>query len=255
MLRCILWVLSVSEEFNRDLHASLGHSNHQGPVEVLIQYNFPFFPGNLAWTRWTKKLLNSLLLKGLIGRVFGLFLFRYPNLIIICSLLVLLPINSEVRCLVTTFLISGVWVKTFHLLIYRYKFGEVDNLLQSLSVPRMSSNLTVSSLGLRGVRNFVRIFPTTLSSAIIGYGAAYYNFSKGAFSGNSLQGIVWDQPLSVQTLYFSASTFCTVGYGDIFARGWLVQLTVVTEMILSLTLLVLFITAFSSTAVLWNRTE
>lgn len=255
MLKCIRWVISVSEVFSSELHFSLGSSNEPDPVKILKLYGFPFFPGNVAVTKWATRLSDSFLVRGRLGSAFSVILFRYPNLIIICSFLALLPIGSHIRCLLTLILIFGVWVKACHLVIYRYKFGSLDNLLQSLSIPRMSASLNLAALELRGVRNFIRIFASTLISSIIAYAAAYYNFAKGAVPGNSLDGVQYDQPISVQALYFSTSTFCTVGYGDILARGWLVQVTAVTEMILSVTLLILFVTAFSSTAVLSKRSD
>lgn len=254
MLKCIHWVILVAEDFGIQLHSSLGSDIH-GPGEILKQYDFPFFPGNTALTRWTRGISDSFLAKRLPGRAFSLIVFRYPNLVVLCSLLMLLPINTYARCLTTALLLFAVWAKAFQLMIYRYKFGVLDNLLQSLSVPRMSVNVDLVALELRGVRNFVRIFPATLISAIVAYAAAYYNFSKNAVPGNTLQGVIWAQPLAIQTLYFSTSTFCTVGYGDLVAEGWVIQLTAVTEMILSVTLLILFVTAFSSTAALSKRSD
>lgn len=236
MLRCVLWVVKVDDQFNAEFQQSL--VGRRNPKDVLDRYEFPYFPGNTFVTHWTKKLPPA----------FRRFLFRYPNLMLISSGLSFLSVGHPTRYFLIAVLLFGVWVKGIHLLVYRYKFGPIDNVMQSLSIPWMSEDITpeeVELVELRGVRNFVRIFSTTILVAIFSYAAIYYNFEANV--SRSLTGIAY-QPLSVQALYFSTATFCTVGFGDVYPSTSLVKLACISEMILSLTLLVLFVTAFSSTA-------
>lgn len=240
MIECVRWVVTVKDQFNTDFHQSLVSRNPpvswKSPKDVLDRYEFPYFPGNTFLTRWTKNLPTA----------FHSFLFRYPNLMLATSVLSLLSVPPRTRYVLIAVLLFGVWVKAIHLLVYRYKFGAIDNVMQSLSIPWMSSNVNLEIVELRGIRNFVRIFSTTILVAIFSYAATYYNFEM--IKSGSLTGITYKPPLSIQALYFSTATFCTVGFGDVTPSAGLVKLACTSEMILSLTLLVLFVTAFSSTA-------
>jgi hypothetical protein len=235
MITCVLWVVRVKDQFNAEFQQSL-KSQDGPPKSVLDRYQFPYFPGNTFLTRWTRKL----------PRAFHRFLFRYPNLMLVSALLSFLSVSWGTSYILIAVLWVGVWVKAIHLLVYRYKFGAIDNVMQSLSIPWMSSNVNLELVELRGIRNFVRIFPTTILVAIFSYAAIYYKFE--VIKSGSLKGITYQPRLSIQALYFSTATFCTVGFGDITPATGVVRLACTSEMILSLTLLVLFVTAFSSTS-------
>lgn len=242
MAKCVCWVIRVDDIFISKFRSSLVHGI-QKPENILHRHRFPFFPGNTRLTRWIKQSPYS----------FRSFVFRYPNLMLIMAALTFLmghlglpEISKPERYMLAGILLFGVWVKAIHLLVYRYKFGAIDNLMQSLSIPQMSQQIDLELPELRGVRNFVRVFSSTILVAIFSYAAVYYNVAK--IASGSLHGIDWMQPLWIQTLYFSATTFCTVGFGDIYPAHYGLKLITTSEMVLSLALLVLFITAFSSTA-------
>jgi hypothetical protein len=244
----VRWVIRAKEDLIENLHERMADKDIEGFQQLLQRNDFPFFPGNTFLTKW---------IKGVDARLHTLvkYLFRFPVLVLITSLSISLLAEWErTSCspgflaAVMSFLVfSGIWLKTFHLLIYRYRFGVADNYLLSLSVPYMTPSVKTKVLLRHALQKFVGIILSSIVTAIVGYAAIYNLFARLENCVNNLNQIDHSYPVWIQTLYFSTATFLTVGFGDISANGPIAQLLVTSEMILGLLLLIIFLTAFAST--------
>jgi len=186
------------------------------------------------------------------------FLFRYPFLMLAVSgLLIVLSHGTQdrythlSRWVLGALLIIGIAVKILQLVMYRYKFGSIDNLLMHLSVPALVTEIILLPRRFV-VQKFIRLFLGTFATLTIAYSALYYSFAKGWIGGNYLVNLDDSSPLLIQTLYFSTATISTVGFGDIHPHGSFLQLLCISEMLVSFCLIIIFITAFSATTSLAN---
>lgn len=248
----IHWVYRVHADHVKSIQISVKDHSPYKLNKLLHEYNFPFFPGNTRLTQWMKPARDhhKQSLKQLIRRA-----FRYPYLMICCSILIILinqgkdlgAFQSISQIILSILIFIGIWIKAVHLLIYRYRFGVVDNFLLSLSVPIMAEKIANSFSRREALQRFIRIMISSLTTFLIGYAAIYYVIGKEIINGNSLEGIDPQAPLCIQTFYFSTATLLTVGFGDINAKGACALLVVTSEMLLGLLLLIIFVTAFSAT--------
>lgn len=249
MIKNIVWVFSVQDTFLSSLDEGVRGGSDEMIAKAFEDHGFPFFPGNIWLTRWIGKLH-----RGDRGKVLTKWLFRYPNLMGFCSASIVMVSQGEswkfqqgVMRLMSLLIFAGILVKASHLLIYRYKFGVLDNWLLSLSVPTMKKTVRRQISRRESLQNFIRIVLSSLGTFLVGYSAIYYCIAKGMIPGNYLTNVNFESPVSIQTLYFSAATLLTVGFGDIWPVGPVAQLAVTSEMLVSLLLLVIFVTAFSAT--------
>ncbi|MEK6405608.1 MAG: potassium channel family protein [Acidobacteriota bacterium] len=249
MIKCMWWVYRVGDRFIKEVDANTSGGLPPNLNDALHRHSFPFFPGNVWLTRW----MQAIHRRGWGRRLIGL-VFRYPNLMVLCSASVVLfsqgdpwKFDGSLMILMTFLIFIGIVVKAVHLLIYRYRFGVMDNLLLSLSVPTMEESVAGEVSRRKSLQNFIRIVLSSLATFLVGFSAIYYGIAKGMIAENYLQGIRTDAPICVQTTYFSAATLLTVGFGDIWPVGPVAQLAVMSEMLVSLLLLVIFVTAFSAT--------
>lgn len=239
MVKCIYWVVRANDSILERW------STESIPIQTILEKEgFPFFPGNTPSTSWIGRIYRS----GKNSKRMVSWIFRYPYLMIICSLLVVVQSSKSIQIVTCGTLFLGVWTKAVHLLAYRYRFGAADNIMLSLSIPDMTRTLTADPVSVLGMRNFVKIFISTFVTTTVSYAAIYYAFANNMIVNNSLENIQPSQSLFIQALYFSTATICTVGFGDILAQGSIVRLVATSEMMLSVILLVIFVTAFSSTA-------
>ena len=148
-------------------------------------------------------------------------------------------------------LLALIWSYAAQMFIMRIHLGAIEFFFRILSTRRA----TVDAEGWLApkhdiVRGYIKIVLGLIVIAVVGYSTAYYGISRldelsfkdAAFSDNN------QHPISMVTaLYFSVATFSTVGFGDVVAVTDIARLVVVTEILLSLGLIVLLLMVFSMT--------
>jgi len=129
MIRCIFWTFSKGDDFANKIQNNLKHLTNKEFYDLLKEFNHPSFPGNILLTKPLGKLNNWKPTQVFIG-----IFFRFPVLMIILAILTFANINVFYNYILCFTLFFGNWLEAFHLLIYRYRFGTIDNLMNAFSV-------------------------------------------------------------------------------------------------------------------------
>ena len=241
MIRCIHWTVTKGNKFSQTVHSHLKLTNKKF-YEILKDNNHPDFPGNSLFTKPIGKLYNWRVTQRLIS-----LLFRYPTLMFLLSIFAFSNPGITETYFVFVSIFWGLWLEALHLLIYRYQFGAIDNVMNAFSVRIVTNDIIFPSPRRVIVRRFILIYLSTFLTVVISYGALYACLANEFIPGNCLTEINFKNPIWIQTTYFSTATICTVGFGDIHVRGYIAQLVCTSEMVMGFVILVLLLTAFSAT--------
>lgn len=242
MVRCIIWALKDGNKVADRIHSILKIITQKKLFDILSQFKHPTFPGNTIFTKWILKLYGWKF-TWLLSRL----LFRFPTLMLLIATFGFNAQKSMDRYFICFILLVGIIIESVHLLVYRYVFGSFDNFLNSFSVRFLSEEKLFPIPKRVVVRRFILIYLATFLIIVVSYASIYANLAEKFIENNFLIGINETYSYWIQAIYFSTATVCTVGYGDIKTSGSFSQLINTSEMFVGFILLVLLLTAFSST--------
>jgi hypothetical protein len=246
MATCGLWILNRGPSFVRDVREARQQRNPDYINEALQRHKYPFFPGNILLTRFLSFLYRSRIARPIIA-----FTFRHVVLTVFCAAFVLTrPVpelfGPKLRLVSSCILLVGAWVKMAHIALGRFTCGELDNYLIDLSVLSMRASVRPGAEEI-GVRRLMSVYVAIFIVLVLSYAASVSVIATGTIPGNSIKGIDGASSLVIPSIYFSTTTLCTVGYGDLIPAGPVAQLLSITEMICGFLFLVILLAAFSAT--------
>lgn len=198
--------------------------------------------------------------KGL-NKTFSVFknkhIYRFPVLFIATSFsLILLYLYSSLFFTFTfsnTFwyisiiaLVLGLILEAGHMVVYRYRFGTNDNVIFALTM----QNYDIWDK-MYFIRNYFKIYGGIFLLLIFGFATIYSLLpnESGLFYNVCNKPLVFTRLSDYfQYLYFSITTICTVGFGDIYPGHWLSKLFVSLEMICGFGIFIMLLSAVALTS-------
>lgn len=166
-----------------------------------------------------------------INEFIGKWIDRQPIVIVAISVIVMGFPDRIFPAIEPIFIFSLMSLELIDLLSARIILGFVDNFRRDVSI-----NPTVIHEDYHGYRDrFIGKFMLSITafvlSSILGFGAIYYSIYCAYGSDNhAFNGLISnDIPIQVQLIYFSTTTFATVGYGDITPAKGTVQMVAAFE--------------------------
>lgn len=177
--------------------------------------------------------------------------FRWPSLMTIQALLLIVVRQHAVTMIACALLIAGVWLELLQRFLFRLRLGHLDTYIRGIASDCLDPEFQQAfnpAHDLDLVTDFVLLFGRLVAVVILGYAAVYsalqLALSPNAFSGNLGAG----SETVFSLLYFSVVTIATVGYGDIVPSTMIARFLVASEIMAGFALLVLLVTAFALTA-------
>lgn len=148
-------------------------------------------------------------------------------------------------------LLTIIWTYAAQMFIMRIHLGAVEFFYRIQSIKRTTGGADRWLAPKHDiVRGYILVVIGLIVITVVGYSAAYYGISRFdelSFKDSALSDSGQHPISAVTALYFSITTFSTVGFGDVIAVSDLARLVVVTEILLSLGLIVLVLMVFSIT--------
>lgn len=241
-MRTMAWVLMLGERFARAISPYLERLTTRKLYRFVTLYRYLTWPGNTPITRPLGWLFSKR-----ISRPFLAVVFRHPTLVFLLSVDCFFLERKNHLVAASVLLLVAIWIEPLNRLLHRYKLGTIDNYLVAFSLRIIDDKLIFPVSRRLFLRRFILLHIGLFFISVVGYAAIYSNFASGMAKGNGLSNLesLCANPLWVQCLYFSVSTFCTVGFGDVTTTGPLAQLVAITEICLGFVLLVMLLSAFS----------
>jgi len=216
-------------------------------ARIMEEFDFPLKKIRLLPTR-----ILSFVNKSLLGffHVYLLFLLISIILLIITACLqfnsstwadVFVPIGAIV-------LVGGILCQSFNLLYHQYVLGDVDSIQKSvgLRLPYWERKaFEVSPYTNQAYQDFLWLLVKTLSTAVLGFAAIYSALAwVNAEAFNDLTNEFLLQQMEL--IYYSLATITTIGAGPIQPNWIWAKLAAGLEIIVGISLLVVFVSGFTS---------
>lgn len=172
--------------------------------------------------------------------------FRYPILTAVLVVLLLayayvLKLDYKVLSVISLiYLLLGILLETIHIVIYRYKFGNMDNYLYATS-----TRITIfNNKDLFDIRNFIFMYAGLFAEVIMVFSMCYFLLPQEYGLVNNAGEPIQKGFLDLLTyLYFTVAALGTVGFGDVHAGHYSSMVLVTTEMIIGFVLFIIVLSA------------
>ena len=147
------------------------------------------------------------------GRLVGNYIYRWPSIVFLCSMLLLWTSNKVVGAALALVLCLLIVAELLHQLVSRLTLGVADNINKYayLKLADASPPHTQSWTASRVLRDAIVTLLIQIFCITVGYAAIYHFLNSAGFSFGK------DAAFStvVDALYFSTVVTSTVGFGDI----------------------------------------
>ena len=237
------WTLRRGSRFLASADSELFKPQHANQLlEALLKAEYPFYPDRSLFIRALGWVLDR---EAAIR--FATYVFRFPTLMITASLLTGFSRDWVVERVLATLIFLGMWVWIAQVSSMRFLLGSVHTLVEVpiIGLGRKAGKLVATSD--TPFRFFVMLYAGGYFTLVLGYSAIYSIYAVAPAPWAWMSGLDTTVHPFIETTYFSAVTFLTVGYGDITVHGTLGRLIVISQISAGFIMLILLLAAFAAT--------
>jgi len=185
------------------------------------------------------------------GRCIGNYVFRWPILVIALACFAAYITTAWISWVTTSILLLAIFLQLILVFKARLTFGYLDTFFLLSAIPKLFPKPSIMKDDLTPSRSqqfgfYVRLFAVLSITIMVAFAGIYATIDQST-GCKAFDGVSSDCTIIFRFLYFSIVTMGTVGYGDIKPLYLSAQLIVAIQILISFTLVVLVLTAFSLT--------